>query len=172
MPIYALGSLEPTIDPDAFIHPQATLIGNVVIGAGSSVWPSAVLRGDSNRIIIGERTSVQDGAILHCTDQLETRVGDDCVIGHLAHLEGCVIESGALVGSGAIVLHRARVGSGALVGAAALVAGNTHVPGGALALGVPAKILEGRADTESIVWGAAHYVERAAQYRAELRRLD
>ena len=140
MALYALGDIEPEIDPDAFVHPDATIIGNVVVGAGSTIWPQAVLRGDQSRIVIGARTSVQDGAVLHCTRELETTVGDDCTIGHLAHLEGCVVEDGALVGTGSIVLHRAVIRTGALVGAGALVPGGMEVPGGAMALGVPAKV--------------------------------
>ena len=117
MTLYALGDIEPRIDPDAFVHPDCTIIGNVEIGAGATIWPQAVLRGDQSGIVIGERTSVQDGAVLHCTRELETIVGNDCTIGHLAHLEGCTVEDGALVGTGSIVLHRAIVRSGALVGA-------------------------------------------------------
>ncbi len=140
MSLYALGDIEPRIDPDAFVHPDCTIIGNVVIGAGSTIWPHAVLRGDQSRIVVGERTSVQDGAVLHCTRELETIVGDDCTIGHLAHLEGCTVEHGALVGTGSIVLHRAIVRTGALVGAGAVVPNGMEVPSGAMALGVPANI--------------------------------
>src|SRR5690242_9939653 len=143
MSLYALGDVAPQIHADAFVHPDCTVIGNVVIGAGSTIWPQAVLRGDQSRIAIGARTSVQDGAVLHCTRDLETVVGDDCTIGHLAHLEGCVVEDGALVGTGSIVLHRAIVRSGALVGAGAVVPNNMEVPPGAMALGVPAKLREG-----------------------------
>src|SRR5262245_32444613 len=109
MAIYALGDSEPQIDPDAFVHPDCTIIGNVVIGAGATIWPQAVLRGDQSRIAIGARTSVQDGAVLHCTRALETVVGNDCTIGHLAHLEGCTVEDHVLIGTGSIVLHRAIV---------------------------------------------------------------
>jgi carbonic anhydrase/acetyltransferase-like protein (isoleucine patch superfamily) len=140
MPIYALGDITPTIDPEAFVHPEAVLIGRVDVGPESTVWPGAVLRGDGAGIVIGARTSVQDGAILHNTEALATVVGDDCTIGHMAHLEGCTVEDGALVGTGSIVLHEAVVGRGALVGANAVVTGRTIVPAGAMALGVPAKI--------------------------------
>ena len=172
MPIYALGSLEPTIASDAYIHPDAVVIGRVTIGARSSVWPSAVLRGDDGAIEIGEETSIQDGAVLHCTTELNTVVGDRCVIGHLAHLEGCTVRDDALVGSNAVVLHRAVVGEGALVAASAVVLGGTEVPSGALAAGVPAKIKPDRADRAQIEMGAKSYVERAARFGAELRRLD
>jgi carbonic anhydrase/acetyltransferase-like protein (isoleucine patch superfamily) len=170
MPLYALGDVEPQIDPDAFVHPEATIIGNVVIGPGSTIWPQAVLRGDQSRIVIGARTSVQDGAVLHCTRELETVVGDDCTIGHLAHLEGCTVEDGALVGTGSIVLHAAIVRTGALVGAAALVPNGMEVPTGAMALGVPAKIREEAVpDPSRIHEAAASYVARAARYRTGLR---
>ena len=155
MALYALGDIEPQIDPDAFVHPDATIIGNVVVGAGSTIWPQAVLRGDQSRIVIGARTSVQDGAVLHCTRELETTVGDDCTIGHLAHLEGCVVEDGALVGTGSIVLHRAVIRTGALVGAGALVPGGMEVPGGAMALGVPAKVHLDRVRGDQITYPAS-----------------
>lgn len=172
MAIYALGGDEPRIHPTAFIHPQATVIGKVEIGAGSSVWPSAVLRGDHNVIRIGERTSIQDGSVLHVTAEHETVVGDRSVVGHLVHLEGCVIESGALVGNGSIVLHRAVVRTGAVVGSNAVVTNDTEVPSGGLALGVPAKIREGAADPAMIADAVEKYVERAVQYRSQMRRLD
>jgi len=111
MAIYALGELEPSIHPEAFVHPDATVIGNVTIGAESSIWPQAVLRGDNGFIVVGDRTSIQDGSVIHTTPFTPTLIGDDCVIGHLVHMESCTIESGALVGSGSIVLHGAMVRS-------------------------------------------------------------
>jgi len=171
MPIYALGDIEPQIDPSAFVHPDAVVIGRVSIGAESSVWPGAVIRGDGLPIVIGARTSIQDGAVIHTTEHDGTTVGDDCVIGHLAHLEGCTVESGALVGTGSIVLHRAVVRTRALVAAGAVVRNDTDVPIGALAVGVPAVIKADRADPASIEDGAAGYVARADRYRRELRRI-
>jgi carbonic anhydrase/acetyltransferase-like protein (isoleucine patch superfamily) len=172
MPIYALGADVPAIHPDAFVHPDAVVIGNVTLGAGTNVWPGAVLRGDSGAIRIGAGTSIQDGCVLHCTPELSTEVGDDCVIGHLVHLEGCTVESSALVGNGAIVLHRAIIRTGALVGSNAVVPNDMEVPSRAMALGVPAKLRPDCVDVASIVAGARDYVERAARYRRELRRLD
>ena len=116
MPLYALGELVPRIHPDAFVHPEAVIIGDVEIGALSSVWPGAVLRGDDGDILVGERTSIQDGVIVHTWDEHPTRIGSGCVIGHLAHLEGCRIGDDVLIGSGAIVLRRAIVEAGSLVG--------------------------------------------------------
>ncbi len=136
------------------------------------MWPRAVLRGDTSRIVVGARTSIQDGAVIHCTMERETHIGDDCVIGHLVHMEGCTIESGALVGSGSIVLHRAVVRTGALVGAAALVTNDTDVPSGAMALGVPAKLRLDCVDANDILEQAARYVANGKYHGAETRRVD
>jgi carbonic anhydrase/acetyltransferase-like protein (isoleucine patch superfamily) len=172
VPIYALGEQAPMIDGTAFVHPDAVVIGSVVIGPGSSVWPCAVLRGDGGHIEIGARTSVQDGSVLHTTPQHATVVGDDCVIGHLVHLEGCTIEPGALVGSGAIVLHRAVVRTGAVVAANAVVLNDMEVPEGGLAVGAPAVIKAEAARPEMIAHAVAVYVETAQHYRRQLRRLE
>lgn len=173
MPIYALGDQVPDIHPDAYVHPEAVIIGSVTIGAESSVWPHAVLRGDDGSISVGVGSSIQDGTVVHTTPIWPTSVGDHCVIGHNAHLEGCTIEDGALVGSGAIVLHRAIVRTEALVGASALVTNGTEVPRRAMALGVPAVIKEGRVEPETMIGlGAKAYRDRIPRYRDLLRRLD
>ena len=172
MAVYALGDLCPDIDPDAFVHPQATVIGQVTLGAGVTVWPQAVLRGDYGRIEVGARTSIQDGTVVHATEQLPTIIGADCVIGHLAHLEGCRVEDHALIGSGSVVLHRAIVRSHALVGANALVPNGTEVPSGAMALGVPVVIRAGTVREGSFVQMVEAYVENGRRYRQGLRRLD
>jgi carbonic anhydrase/acetyltransferase-like protein (isoleucine patch superfamily) len=170
--VYALGDREPDIDPSAFVHPDAVIIGAVRIGADASVWPGAVLRGDYGTITVGARTSIQDGTVVHATAEKPTRIGADCVIGHLAHLEGCTVEDGALVGSGSIVLHDAIIRSGALVGAGALVPGRTEVPTGAMALGVPAKIKENAVAPGSFAENVDNYVANAQRYRSELRRIS
>jgi carbonic anhydrase/acetyltransferase-like protein (isoleucine patch superfamily) len=172
VPIYALGELEPQIDPDALVHPDAVLIGDVRIGGQSSIWPGAVLRGDNNRIDIGRRTSVQDNAVLHTTAEHPTLVGDDCVIGHLVHLEGCTVEAQVLIGVGAIVLHRAVVHSGAVVGANAVVLNDTEVPAGALAVGTPATIRPGAARAADITHAVDMYLDKIGRYRGQLRRID
>jgi carbonic anhydrase/acetyltransferase-like protein (isoleucine patch superfamily) len=169
MPIYALGNRAPSIHPDAFVHPDAVVIGDVRIGAESTVWPSAVLRGDYGTILIGERTSIQDGAVVHAVAQYPTVIGDDCVIGHLAHLEGCVIHD--RVGSGSIVLHEANVFCGATVAAGAVVRNRMDVPADSLAVGVPASIKPGASDPVAIALGAAIYVENGRRYKKEMRPL-
>lgn len=172
MPVYALGDLVPTIDSSAYLHPDAVIIGAVTIGAQSSVWPGAVLRGDDGEIVVGARTSVQDGSVLHTTPVDATTVGDDCVIGHIVHLEGCTIEPGVLVGNGSIVLHRAVVHTGAIVAANTVVLNDTDVPSGALAVGSPAVIKPGRARSEMIAMAVSTYVERSVRFREQLRRID
>lgn len=172
MPMYALGERTPTIDPSAFIHPDAVLIGDVVIGPESSVWPTAVLRGDHGTIRVGAQTSVQDGTIIHCTSTLDTVIGDRCTVGHNVHLEGCTIEDDCLIGSGSVVLHEAKIRSGALVGAQALIPNGMEVPSGAMALGVPAKIREDAVNKELLQHAAEIYVRNTHWYNAELRRLD
>jgi carbonic anhydrase/acetyltransferase-like protein (isoleucine patch superfamily) len=172
MAIYAIGDREPDIDPTAFVHPDATVIGRVVLGPRSSVWPQAVVRGDYGEIVIGEGSNVQDGAVLHATDRLNTTVGAQVVIGHLAHLEGCTVRDRALIGVGSVVLHRAVVEEGATVGAGAVVTNDMVVPARALAVGVPATVKADRSDPEVIAAMAGVYLQNSARYRADLRRLD
>ncbi len=171
MPIYALGDRVPTIHPDAFVHPDAVVIGDVRIGAESSIWPGAVLRGDYGTIIVGERTSIQDGTVVHAISEYPTVIGSDCVVGHIAHLEGCVVHDRALVGSGSVVLHEVVVHTGATVAAGAVVRNRTIVPERALAVGIPATIKPEASDTGAIAEGAALYVANARRYKDELRTL-
>ena len=172
MPIYARGELEPTISSESYVHPDAVIIGDVRIGPNSSVWPGAVLRGDGGHIVIGSGTSVQDNSVLHTTPEWPTVVGDDCVLGHMIHLEGCTIENEVLIGNAAMVLHRVVVHTGAIVAANSVVLPDVDVPSGALAAGSPAQIKPGRARLEDIRDGSASYKERLARYRTGLRRLD
>ena len=160
MTLYAIGDERPRIHPDAYIHPEAVLIGDVRIGPGSSVWPSAVIRADNGPIIIGARTSIQDGAVIHTQAIKQTRIGDDCVIGHLVHLEGCVIEDAVLIGSGSVVLEGVICRTGSLVGAGAVVPPGTEVPSGAMALGVPARIRPGGVTAELVRINADAYSSR------------
>jgi carbonic anhydrase/acetyltransferase-like protein (isoleucine patch superfamily) len=172
MPIYALGDIEPLIDPTAYVHPDAILIGEVILGPESSIWPGAVLRADTGVIRIGAGSNVQDGSVIHVSPGLPTTVGEEVLIGHLAHLESCTIHRGAFIGSGSLVLHRVVVGEGAVVAGNAVVLDDTDIPPGALAVGTPARIRPGAARPEMAVSGAAHYVEAARRYRKELRRIS
>ena len=174
MPIYALDLLVPQIHPDAYVHPDAVIIGDVRVGAQSSIWPGAVLRADFGQIIIGERTSIQDGTVLHATQQWATVIGDDCVVGHNAHREGCTVENRCLVGSGSVVLNRAVVRAGSVVGAKALVPEDFEVPASHLALGIPArpKPIDPDRQCEWIGLAVRLYAENAKRYRTGQRRID
>ncbi len=171
MPIYQLGELVPAIHPDAYIHPDAVLIGAVTIGAESTVWPGAVIRADYGTVTIGERTSIQDGTVIHAGPGFPTVVGHGCVVGHLAHLEGCTVADSVLIGSGSVVLHHAVVATGATVGANAVVPNRMEVPSGALAVGVPATIRSGKSSLFIIETAAAEYVANGRRYRAGLSRI-
>lgn len=172
MAIYALGDRVPTIHEDAYVHPDATVIGDVTLGAHSSVWPGAVLRGDYGTITVGERTSIQDGTVVHATHDKPTTIGSRCVVGHIVHLEGCTIEDDCLVGSGSVVLHDVVVHTGALVGANAVVSNGGDVPSGAMALGIPAKMRLDAVPPGSFAPAVELYVMNAARYKTDLKRLD
>jgi carbonic anhydrase/acetyltransferase-like protein (isoleucine patch superfamily) len=165
MPVYRLGDRKPRVPDDAFVAPTATLIGDVELGGASSVWFGAVLRGDFDRIEIGDGSCVQDNAVVHAAEGLPTIVGANVTVGHAAMLEGCVVEDGALISMGAIVLQRARVGAGALVAAGSVVREGQVIPAGVVAAGVPA-VVKKEVDGSSRAW-----VETAAvEYRALRRR--
>jgi carbonic anhydrase/acetyltransferase-like protein (isoleucine patch superfamily) len=171
MVIYALGELIPDIHPDAYVHPDAVVIGAVRIGAHASIWPTAVLRADYGRIQIGELTSIQDGTIVHTTAEWPTIVGARCVVGHNVHLEGCRILDDCLVGSGSVVLNRAVIESGAAVGAAALVPEDAVIPSGHIALGIPARSRPAPHVGEWVTEAVGLYRDLAKRYRSELRRI-
>ncbi len=172
MPIYALGSQIPSIDSTAFVHPDAVIIGSVTIGPESSIWPGAILRGDRGEIWIGSQTSIQDSAIIHCNTKFNTVVGNRCVIGHGAHLEGCTIFDMSLIGSLAVVLQGARVGPTSLVGAHALVGNFKEVPSRARALGIPAIITPDTVTESDIEPAVEIYVRNSHWYRDKLKRID
>ena len=121
---------------------------------------------------MGARSSIQDGTVVHAGPGFPTRVGDGCVVGHLVHLEGCILEDECLVGSGAVVLHHAVSAAGATVGAGAVVPNRVQVPPGALAVGVPVVVRPDRSNIDSIRLAAGEYVKNGRRYRADLRRLD
>ncbi len=129
MPIYALGDLIPLIHDSAYVHPDAVIIGSVVIGPDSTVWPGAVLRGDTGVITVGSRTNIQDGAVIHTHSKHVTTIGNDVVIGHNVHIEGAIIGDASLIGSGSTVLQGSTIGFNALVGGTSFSAAKHHHPG-------------------------------------------
>lgn len=172
MPVeFALGDKRPHVHPDAYIAPTAVLIGDVEIEAGASVWFGAVLRGDESKIHIKTGSNVQDNVVIHCAENLPTVIEENVTVGHSAQLEGCVVERGALVGMGATMLQRSRLGAGSMLAAGAVLAEGDHIPPGHLAAGVPAKVkkqLQGSSN-DWVATSAAHYQKRAVRYRAELK---
>src|SRR6202171_1399737 len=127
---FELGGKRPAVHPDAYIAPTAVLIGDVVIEAGASVWVGAVLRGDEGQIKVGEGSNGQDNAVIHCSTNLPTIIERNVTVGHSALLEGCVVEEGSLVGMGAIMLQRSRLGAGSLLAAGAVLAEGSEIPPG------------------------------------------
>jgi carbonic anhydrase/acetyltransferase-like protein (isoleucine patch superfamily) len=162
MPLYGFEGKEPRVADDAFVAPNATLVGDVLLEAETSVWFGAVLRGDFGRIVVGEGSCIQDNCIVHCTEALPTLIGRNVLVGHAALLEGCVLEDGALVGMGAIVLQRARIGSGSMVAAGSVVAEGEEIPPGVLAAGTPARV------KKELTGSSRRWVENGAM---EYRRL-
>ena len=151
-----------------YIAPSAVVLGAVTLGARTSIWPCAVVRADTDRVIIGDDSNVQDGAVLHCDEGIPCTIGNRVTIGHRAIVHGATVEDDTLVGMGAIVLNRAVVGKGSLVGAGALVTEGTVVPPGSLVLGVPAKVVRPVTDNERErhARGWAGYVDLAAAHEA------
>lgn len=173
MTVYALGDREPEIDPTAYVHPDAVVIGSVSLAAGVSVWPGAVLRGDYGTITIGENSNIQDGTVVHCTPIHPTVIGAGCVVGHNAHVEGATIGDDCLIASGSVVLNGAKIGAGAIVGAGAVVAFDVEIPERSMALGVPARIREGYVVPEGhVAVNVQMYAANAAYYRDALRKLS
>ena len=157
--ILSLGNHMPELAADAFVHDAACVIGRVRIGAGASVWPNATIRGDTDWITVGERSNVQDGAVLHADEGVPCTVGDRVTVGHLACIHGCRVEDEVLIGIGAIVLNGCVVGSGSIVGAGSVLTEGTVVPPGSLVVGTPGKVLRPTTaeQREGIVHSAAHY---------------
>ena len=176
MPIYALDDLVPRL-PEAgryWVAPDAHVAGNVILGDEVGVWFGAVIRGDNDPITIGARTNIQDGSVLHSDTGSPLTIGADVTVGHRAILHGCIVGDNALIGMGATVLNRARIGANCIVGANALVTEGKEFPDFSLIVGAPAKavrVLE-PATAEALRRSAAHYVANWRRFAAGLRRID
>jgi carbonic anhydrase/acetyltransferase-like protein (isoleucine patch superfamily) len=164
--------VQPQIDPTAYVATQAVVIGDVRLAAHSSVWPTAVLRGDINFIEIGEGSNIQDGSIVHLADGLPTRVGKLVTVGHRAILHACTVEDECLIGMGATILDGAVIGKGCIIGAHALVTKGTHLPPGSLVMGTPAKVVRPLSPEEIAgirIW-ADHYIELAPLHKMHFEK--
>jgi carbonic anhydrase/acetyltransferase-like protein (isoleucine patch superfamily) len=157
----------PRVHPTAFIAPGAAVFGDVTVGEEASIWFQATARGDINRIIVGPRSNVQDGAVLHVADEYHCEIGELVTVGHKAVVHACTIEDEVLVGMGAIILDGARIGARSIIGAGALVTGGKQIPPGSLVLGSPAKVVRALTEEEQRgirVW-ADRYVTLSRAYR-------
>ena len=174
----SFGGRTPRVDPTAFVAPGAQLIGDIEIGPEASIWYNCVLRGDVNRIRIGARTNIQDGSVLHVDsprpghpDGHPTIIGEDVLIGHLAMVHGCILHDRAFVGLGAIVMDGCEIESDAMLAAGAMLTPGKRIPGGQLWAGRPAKYVRdlSDADLQGMRAGVAHYVELARAHAEALR---
>ncbi len=173
MTCHALGDLTPSIDPSAYVAPEATLIGAVTLQAHASVWPGAVIRADDDTIEVGEGSNIQDGAVLHVDLGKPLQIGRHVTVGHQAMLHGCTIQDGALIGIQAVILNGAVIGRQCLVGAGALVTEGKTFPERSLILGTPARAVRTLSDEEvaALQHSAQEYARRATRYREGLRAL-
>jgi carbonic anhydrase/acetyltransferase-like protein (isoleucine patch superfamily) len=174
VPEYELDGRRPRVHPDAFVAPTAVLVGDVEVGPGASIWFGVVLRGDESTIVIGAGSNVQDNSVIHCAADLPTVIGENVTVGHQALLEGCVVEDGAVVGMGSIMLQRTRLGAGAMLAAGSVLTEGREVPPGHLAAGVPAEVKKPLSGSSAhwLTRTAQHYQENGRRYRKGLRAPD
>jgi carbonic anhydrase/acetyltransferase-like protein (isoleucine patch superfamily) len=174
MSVYALGPLRPVLGEGCWVAPSATVAGRVQLGAACSVWFSAVLRGDSSTLTLGDRVNVQDGAVLHSDEGFPLTIGNDVTIGHQAMVHGCTVGEGSLIGIQAVVMNGAQIGAHSLVAAGALVTEGKAFPPRSLIVGSPAKLVRELNDDEvaRLMGSAAHYAKNGARYAAELTEIE
>ena len=168
--LIALNGLSPTVDPSAYVHSSATVIGDVAVGPESSLWFNVVVRGDVHRIRIGARTNLQDQVTVHVTGgRWATEIGDEVTVAHGVILHGCCVRDRCLIGIGAIVLDGVEIEADCLIGAGSLVTPGTKIPSRSLVMGSPAKVVRPLREEEiaHLRQSAANYVEHAATYRAQ-----
>jgi carbonic anhydrase/acetyltransferase-like protein (isoleucine patch superfamily) len=159
--------IAPKVAPSAYVDPSAQVIGEVVIGERSSIWPCASLRGDMGPIVIGSETSIQDNCALHLDEGFPLTVGNRVTVGHSVTLHGCTVEDDALIGIGSTILNGAKIGKGAVVAAGSLVTEGMQVAPATLVMGVPAKARRAvtQEEMDRFQKGVKHYVEKAQIYR-------
>lgn len=169
--IYALDGVAPEIDVDCWVAPDANVIGQVMLGAGASVWFGATLRGDNEPIRVGAGTNIQELCVCHTDMGFPLTIGENVTVGHKAMLHGCTIGDGSLIGMGATVLNGARIGKGCLIGAGALVTEGKEIPDGALVMGAPGKVVRqlDEAAAAMLLASAKSYRNNARRFRAGLK---
>lgn len=168
---YQLGDKKVRCMGTCFIAPNAAVIGDVELGANTSVWFSAVIRGDNDRIIVGDGSNIQECAVLHVDPGVPLTIGQNVTVGHKAMLHGCTIGDGSLIGMNAVVLNGAKIGKNCLIGANALVTENSVIPDNSLVLGSPGKVVKTLDDAaaEKMQWGATLYQEKIPLFLNDLK---
>ncbi|MFX0540242.1 gamma carbonic anhydrase family protein [Roseovarius sp. S4756] len=176
MTLYTLDGHNPETpaDNDYWVAPGAHVIGRVELGAGSSIWFGATLRGDNETIRLGTGSNIQENCVLHTDMGCPLTIGEGCTIGHKAMLHGCIIGDNTLIGMGATVLNRARIGRNCLIGAGALITEGKEIPDGSLVMGAPGKVIRelDEAAIEELRQSALHYQQNMRRFRAGLTALD
>ncbi len=173
MPLYRLGGKNPQIDPQSWVAPNATIIGDVRLARNASIWWNATLRGDNAPISIGENSNIQDGSVLHTDEGIPLTIGRDVTVGHLVMLHGCTVGDGSLVGIGSVLLNRCAVGKECIVGANTLIPEGKIFPDRSLIVGSPGKVVRQLSDEEAarLAQSAAHYADNWQRYRSGLEAL-
>ena len=161
----------PIVHPEAWIHDSAVVIGSVTLHANASIWFNCVVRGDTDELIIGENSNIQDGSVLHTDPGIKLRVGRDVTVGHMAMLHGCEIGDNTLIGIKSVILNGAKIGRNCIIGANALITEGKQIPDGSLVMGSPGKVVRPVTghEVEMITQSARHYVQNAQRYRRHLK---
>ncbi len=173
MTLYALGDKTPKVHGNAWVAPDANVIGNVVLEDESSVWFGSTLRGDNEVIHVGRGSNVQENCVFHTDMGYPLTIGENCTIGHKVMLHGCTIGDNSLIGMGATILNGAKIGRNCLIGAGALITEGKEIPDGSLVMGAPGKVVR-QLDDEAIAKltaSARHYAENAARFAKDLTAL-
>ena len=173
MAIYQLGEHIPEIDPSAYLADSATVIGKVHLGANVSVWFGATLRGDTEPLVIGDNSNLQESCVLHTDTGYPLTIGKNVTVGHQAMLHGCTIGDGSLIGIQAVVLNGAKIGKNCLVGAGALVTEGKEFPDGSVIMGSPAKVVRSLSpeQMQGLRFTAQHYIDNALRYKASFNKI-
>lgn len=171
--IYEITGAKPLIHETVFMAPGCSIMGKVKIGEKSSVWFGSVLRGDTEDIIIGNETNIQDLTVIHADPGAPATIGDRVTIGHRCIIHGCIIEDDCLIGMGAIIMNRSKIGKGSVIAAGSVILENTEIPPYSLVAGIPGKVKRTLEPGSEIETGKAakHYVEKSRHYIAELKEL-
>ncbi|HRE19380.1 MAG TPA: gamma carbonic anhydrase family protein [Rhodocyclaceae bacterium] len=171
MTIYSLADKHPQLAADAWVAPNATVIGDIRLAAGVSIWWNAVLRGDNDPIHIGANSNIQDGSVLHTDEGVPMHIGANVTVGHMVMMHGCTVGDGSLIGIGSIILNRAVIGRQSIVGANTLIPEGKVFPDRVLIVGSPGKVIRELSDEDvaRIAYSSEHYVQNAARYRSQLR---